>query len=118
MNTAARTLNFLIGLWLVCAAFIWREPGAQFYNVLLSGCVCALVATVAMKYPAVRLLNTVVGVWLLLSVFLLPVEHAATRWDNVVAGLVVFCVALLPSPLPRPRRDRDTAPLVPAERPA
>jgi hypothetical protein len=94
----ARTFNALVAVWIFISAFAWPHTAAQRLSTALCGLAAFGLASATTRHDAARYLNMAVGVWLFLSAFLLPgipQWKAATMWNNVIFGLVLFATALL-----------------------
>src|SRR5947209_2788584 len=105
----ARYLNIAIGVWLFISAFVWRHSHAQFTNTWILGVVVAVIALIAVSVPAFRYVNTIAGAWLVVSGFALPRVNAGTTWNNVIVGIVVFLVSLMPTVAERSHIKRVAA---------
>ena len=90
----ARTLNLLLGQWLILSAFIWRHDHPQFTNTLLVGVLCTGVAFFAVSYPSARRWNMLLAAWLLVSTLLMP-HQPLTAWNNALVAIAVFALALV-----------------------
>ena len=101
----ARYLNVVLGVWLFISDFLWRHSHAQFTNTWIMGIVVAVVAVIAMSVFVARYFNTIAGAWLIISGFALPRVTGGTAWNNVLVGIAVFLVSLVPTiAVRRPRR--------------
>jgi hypothetical protein len=108
----ARYGNVVLGIWLFISAFIWHHSQAQFTNTWIMGIVVAVVAVLSLSVPAFRYVNTLAGAWLIISGFALPRATYGTTWNNVLVGIVVLALSLVPSLADRTigqRRHRVTA---------
>lgn len=92
---AARSVNALVGVWLFISAFVWPHSAPQYTNTWIMGVITVAVALIALGSPGFRFLNTAVGIWLIISAFALPTVSAATRWNNLVVGIVVGSLSLV-----------------------
>jgi hypothetical protein len=93
----ARYGNVVLGVWLFISAFLWRHGQAQFTNTWIMGIIVTAVALISMSVPNFRYLNTIAGAWLVISGFALHRVTAGTTWNNVIVGILVFVVSLVPS---------------------
>jgi hypothetical protein len=93
----ARTLNLILGAWLFVSAFLWSHTPADRVNDWAVGLAIVVFAVLAMSIPAVRWVNTALGAWLFISAFALPHAHAGTRWNEVLVGLFVFFISIVPT---------------------
>ncbi|HEX3695742.1 MAG TPA: hypothetical protein VH374_10160 [Polyangia bacterium] len=91
-----RIVNFLLGLWLIVSAFIWPHMAAQKANAIASGMLAAIFAGSGLLDRQVRYLNLIIGAWLVSSGIYLMHFRSATMWNEVVTGIALSAVALLP----------------------
>ena len=102
MHMNARDLNFLLGIWLFFSAFLWPLAHAQMVNTWILGVLCVVFSILGMVHTGTRHLNTVVGFWVFVSAWALPWDRLATVWNNVIVGIAIFVVSLLPGVLATP----------------
>ena len=91
-------MNLLLGLWVLASAFAWPHDELAQTNTWICGLLIALFAILAIYEPTMRYVNTVLGAWLVLSTVFVFEATTATRWNNVLVGLAVFIVSLVPGP--------------------
>jgi len=96
-SQGARYLNIVLGLWLFISAFAWHHGQAQFTNTWIMGIIVAAVGLISLSVPSFRYVNTIAGAWLIVSGFALPRANSGTTWNNVLVGIAVFLVSLVPS---------------------
>jgi len=94
---AARYGNIALGIWLFISTFVWRHSHAQFTNTWIMGIIVTAAAVIALSVPAWRYVNTAAGLWLIISGFALPRLTAGTAWNNIIVGVLVFLISLVPS---------------------
>ena len=85
----------MLGLWLFISAFLWPRTGAQRTNALICGVLAVVFALSATRSSQLRYLNTGLGVWLFISTFVLSTFSAATMWNHVIVGVLLFLISLL-----------------------
>jgi hypothetical protein len=102
----ARYVNLVLGIWLFISAFVWHHSQAQFTNTWIMGIIVAVVAVIALSVPAVRYVNTLAGAWLIISGFALPKATYGTTWNNVIVGVIVVALSLVPNLADRTARHR------------
>lgn len=95
--SSARSLNILVGVWLILSGFCWSHSAAQLTNALVVGAACALSAIAALRIPPARFVNAVLGMWLFVSTWMFPANNAATLWNHTLTALVMLVIALVPS---------------------
>lgn len=103
-------ITVLLGVWMFISAFLWPHSAAQFNNAWIVGVLVVTFGLVAMRGKLWgHYANVALGAWLLLSSFFLPTRAAATFWNHVLVGVVVFVLALAMM-LPRAGRRRHYGP--------
>jgi hypothetical protein len=95
-NVGARIVNGVLGGWLFASAFLWPHSFQQFNNAWLMGTIIMMCSAVAFTAPRFRIANTAIGVWLIVSTFLLDRASTLTVWNNLLVGIGVTLVSLLP----------------------
>jgi len=101
----ARYLNVLLGAWLVISDFVWRHGEAANTNTWITGILVVAFALWALWVPNMRWWNALLGAWAVVAAFVLPHVSGATLWNNIIIGVLILVVSLVPSaPLP----DRKT----------
>ncbi len=93
----ARKMNLVLGAWLFVSAFLWTHTPADRVDDWLVGLAIVVFSVVALTAPAARWVNTAVSAWLFVSAFALPHVHAGTRWNEVLVGLFVFFISIVPT---------------------
>lgn len=99
-GATARWLNSLLGAWQFVSAFFWPHTAPQSGNSWTMGFLIAIVALIGLRVPGVRFINTALGIWLIASTFVLPSNWPATHWNDVLVGVAVVALSLVP-----PRRS-------------
>jgi hypothetical protein len=94
-NESARSVDAMIGAWLLLSAFVWTHTQPQFRNAIVVGVMAIVVAVSAAAKPPVRYLNTILGVWLFLSAWLLPRMSVATMWNHLLVGAALTAFSLV-----------------------
>src|SRR5262245_32659605 len=89
--------NIVLGAWLFISAFLWQHSQAQFTNTWVMGIIVTAAALISLSVPAFRYVNTAAGLWLIISGFTLNRHTAGTAWNNVIVGVLVFLISLVPS---------------------
>ena len=97
MNTLGRHANIILGLWLFFSAFLWPHDHPQFINTLIAGLVTVILSVLAFGVPTLRFASAFTGVWLVVSWFVLGRGRTGTGLNNVIVGLAVMSISLLPS---------------------
>jgi hypothetical protein len=101
--------NLFLGAWLLIAPFVlgYEEIMARFNDAAV-GLAIAVFALLAASFRALRFVHVALGGWLLLAPLVLGYGHSALPTANdIIVGVLVICVALLPEArltLPRLRR--------------
>jgi hypothetical protein len=107
-NQSARVINVILGAWLIISSFVWPHTARQMGNTWIVGVVTIGISLLSFGSPGLRYVNTAAGVWLAISSFAFPTISAGTTWNNVVVGLAIALVSLVPShgesTASRPRR--------------
>ena len=105
-GTWARYLNVLVGAWLLVSAFAWRHDQAASANTWICGILVLAFALWALWMPTMQWWNTLIGAWVVFAGFALQHLSAATQWNNVILGVLILLISLVPSqPLPDRRGD-------------
>jgi hypothetical protein len=97
MGRQARYINIILGLWMIVSAFLWPHSSSQFTNGWVVGLLSAFAAIIALSAPGARYVNTVLGAWLFVSAWALPRMMVGTAWNDVLVGIAMFVVSLIPS---------------------
>src|SRR5215208_4842129 len=92
----ARTLNLMLGVWLFFSAFPWARTSADFANAWLVGLFSAAFALAAMRRERARFVNAALAAWLLASTAVLPHRSPTARWNDVLVGVLMLGLALVP----------------------
>ena len=95
-HTAARWTNAALGTWLFVSAFMWTHNGVQSANACVVGLVCAGTALIGLRLRHARFFNALLAVWLFLTVWVFPLDAAATFWNHTLASALMLYVALKP----------------------
>ena len=95
----ARWGNVLVGVWLVIAPWIlmYGDAGAARTNDLWIGLAIIAVALVGTRVPGFRFINSALGVWLVMAPFVLVYPGVAPVFNDVIVGMVVLGLSLVPS---------------------
>jgi hypothetical protein len=100
-GTWARSLNVLLGAWLFVSAFAWQHGQAANANTWICGLLVIGFALWALWMPTMRWWNTLIGAWVVFASFFLHHRSAVTQWNNIVLGVLILAISLVPSePLP------------------
>ena len=110
MLSVVRSINLLLGVWLVISAFLWTHSHEQFGNTCAVGVASAVVAALAMGSPRLRWINGVVALWLFVSAFVLPHATVGTIWNGVIVAVIMFSVSVAETmgPIESDRSQRKT----------
>jgi hypothetical protein len=103
-EASPRWLNVILGGWLLLSAFLWLHSFEQSRNSMIVGGACAVMAAIALRAPDLRFVNLGIAFWLFVSVWVLPIHHDATFWNNLIVSVLMSAAALLPD-----RTLRNTA---------
>lgn len=95
-HKAARLANAALGAWVFISAFLWMHNEVQFANACVVGLVCVGTALLGLSLPQARYFNALLALWLFLTIWLLPLDAAATFWNHTLAAGVMLYVALKP----------------------
>jgi hypothetical protein len=106
--------NFLIGIWLIISAFAWPHTAGAQANTWILGALIAIGSVWALYAPGARFLTTIFAIWLFFATLAIYHASSATRWNNLIAALVVFVLSLIYHREDR-REDRVTSGEPPAE---
>ena len=87
----------LAGWLLVSALVFWRHEGVRFAVTSLVGALVVALAPSALGPSRVQRFNTAAGIALAAAALALPRTLSATAWINVIVGLAIASVSLLPS---------------------
>jgi hypothetical protein len=101
-----RYLNVLLGAWLLVSDVVWRHGQNQSANTWICGVLVIAFSLWALWMPAMRWWNTLLGAWVVFFSFAFDHLSAATQWNNVILGVLILLVSLVPS---RPLPDRRGA---------
>lgn len=93
----ARATNVLAGVWLLLAPAVLGYAGVARTNDFWVGLAVILFALLSVAYGELRYVNTGLGLWLLLAPFVLGYTHAGATANDVLLGIVVFVVSLVPN---------------------
>lgn len=93
----ARIGEILIGLWLFSAGFLWHHPDAQEANMWIFGLFVIVVGAVGCIWPTARFVNTAIAAWLIASVFALPTMSPGGTVSNLLAGIVLLAISIVPT---------------------
>lgn len=97
-GSTARIANIILGVWLFLSAFLWIHSSGQQTNTWLMGLIAVGAALVALyRAPQARYVNSIVGLWLVLSAWLIPTINMATVWNNIIVGVLMFGISLVPN---------------------
>lgn len=91
-----RYLNVLLGAWLLVSDVVWRHGQTQSANTWI----CVLVigfALWALWMPSMRWWNVLIGSWVVFFSLAFVHVSAATEWNNVILGVLIALVSLVPS---------------------
>ena len=92
----ARHVNVTLAGWLVVSAFGWRHEGPRFVVTSLVAAVVVAVAPSALGAARVQRFNTLAGIALAAAAVALPRAVTAMTWINVIVGLTIAAVSLIP----------------------
>jgi hypothetical protein len=95
----ASGLNVLAGIWLIIAPFVLGYgDGDPYWNDIVFGAIVAVLglARVSGAYRAAWLswINAAIGAWIFISAWWLD-DTSTAAWNDVIAGAVIFVLALL-----------------------
>lgn len=94
----ARGINALLGIWLIISAYVWPHVVGQVTNAWIVGILAIVLAGLATySAPQARYGNTVLGIWLFLSAFIVATMSAATMWNDLIVGALMFIFSLVPN---------------------
>ena len=106
----ARYLNVLLGAWLVISDFVWQHGEAANTNTWISGVLVIAFALWSFWWPTMRFWNTLMGAWVIFAGIVLHHSSAGTQWNNIILGVLILLVSLIPSP-PLPDRRAVRTPI-------
>ncbi len=94
-------VNFVLGIWLVIAAFIpsiTTSKTTSFWNDLIVGIVVAILAYLATtKKKAICWVNVIAGIWLIIAAFIPSIvgSKSGNLWNDLIVGLIVLVISLV-----------------------
>ncbi len=97
LNTLARVVNVVLGCWLFASAFLWEHTPVHFHNAWIVGLLLVAFAVWAFWWPPARYFDTTLALWLVLASVFMAQGARATLINNMIVGLAVFVVSLVPS---------------------
>lgn len=100
----ARTLGFVLSLWLFFSAFAWPRSSASFTNAWVVGLLAAVFSVAGMSKPRARFVDTALSAWLLASAFVLPHRSPVSFWNDVAVAVLMFLLSLVPGTMYATRR--------------
>jgi hypothetical protein len=92
----ARLVNAALAAWLFVTAFAWRNMPVHFAVVSLVGAFIVAFAPLAIGPGRLRWFNAAAGLALAIAALMLPRASAARAWVDIVVGLGVAALSLLP----------------------
>jgi hypothetical protein len=93
---AARTLSFVVALWEFFTAFAIPRDRPSFGTAWALGLLAAVLAVVAMFRRPARYGTLVVGLAVLASAFILHHRTPYAWWNDVIVGVVLALLSLVP----------------------
>jgi hypothetical protein len=93
-----RSINALLGLWLFFSAFLWPQTAAQRVTGWTVGLLAVTAALAGMSGKRWgRAVNAALGGWLIVSALLIPRARSAVFWTELIVGIGLVFLAMLPS---------------------
>jgi hypothetical protein len=97
----ARLLNLALGTWLFASSFLLPRTSASGTNAWVIGMLIMSFSLWSLWVPQMRRVNAFAGVWVLLAAVVLPRSGATTLVHDLLAGLAVLLISLVPNrPVP------------------
>jgi len=97
----ANWINFVLGIWLIIAAFIagiTTSKSGSLWNDVIVGIIVVILAYLATtKRKAICWVNVIAGLWLIVSAFIPSIVNSKTGnlWNDLIFGLVIGAFALI-----------------------
>ncbi len=93
-------LNFILGIWLVIAAFIpgiTGSQGAALVDYLIVGILVLVFAIWVARKKAAEWANVIFGIWLIIAAFIPAItgNKTANLWNSLILGILILIFALL-----------------------
>ncbi len=91
--------NFIIGIWLACAAFIPSITGSKsgsLWNDLIVGILVLIFAFMVVKQKAICWINVIMGIWVIIAAFIPGIvgSKSGNLWNDLISGIIILIVAL------------------------
>ena len=92
-------LNFILGIWLVCAPWILQMTGIAVANTVLSGIVVMVIATLSLRMPLSNHLpawfNLALGFWVFFSPWILDFKSQTPALvTSALTGALIMIFAI------------------------
>lgn len=84
--------NLIVGIWLFCSAYFWRDVPEQAANAGVVGAVVVATSLAALYggHPELRLVNLALSIWLFASLWILGGNSAAMVANHMLASVLLF----------------------------
>lgn len=113
MQIWPRVLEIVVGCWLIMSPFIFGHypAHAQFWvNDMICGALVIVISTMSIsrRFFRLYLVNLVIALWIILyAYFQIPPPQHAPAWlqNDLIAGLILGMIAIVPSDTSRPPRE-------------
>ena len=88
-------INLLGGIWFIIAPFIWGAASQGVANGVIVGIIVAILAIIRMSSAHsgwASWINGILGLWMIIAPWAISYVTVASRWSNVIAGIIVAIV--------------------------
>ncbi len=92
-----RAINAVLGSWLFFSTFLWPHTAVQRVTGWIVGLLAVTAALAGMSGRTWgRAANAALGGWLIVSALFVPRLRSATLWNELLVGLGLVLLAMLP----------------------
>lgn len=113
MQVWPRVVEIVVGCWLIMSPFIFGHYPVHrefWLNDMICGALIIVISTMSIskRFFRLYLLNLVIALWIILyAYFQIPPPHHAPPWlqNELIAGLILGMIAIVPSDTSRPPRE-------------
>jgi hypothetical protein len=105
----ARTLGLCLSLWLFFTAFAWPRSPVSSANAWLVGLASGVAALAGFRSPRARYVAAALSAWLVAAAYVLPRGSGLAFWNDLVVGVLMLAVSLVPGTMYLPGLDSRRA---------
>ena len=105
----ARTLTFVLGLWEFFAAFAIPRARAPMASAWILGLLAAALSAAGIFRARARFGTLAAGALVLASAFAMHHRTPAAWWNDVIVGVAIAVLSLVPGTMYESRRTRAAA---------